>query len=381
MRYNIPPSKIKKWVEANFEFKTRKNGTEYLICNPLVDTKEKRFNINIETGGCWDWNVGDKWAGDPNPKTKKRPCHIVRFVQLYRGVSFRDALKELVGENSLIYAYEDSKPKEVPKDDPETVQIAIPRGFKPLEGPTNMLATPAWNYLIRRGYTQEEILEQNIHYRGSDILWLYTEFGELVYMQSRNIYTKKFWFPSTTVKDNDGNILGELDITRNDVLYGFDEIPRAEYLILTESIFDKNILGKHALSTGGAILTDGQIKRVKLVGPRQGVVLAPDNDKAAIESILANGVKFSNLGYQVFFSIPPKIQLQGDKYTKDWNEMYTELKLTKREIVETMNKRLVKFDDTSRLRLRQMLAHDKGSKNANKSSFLSGGSVDKKRNK
>jgi len=374
MKYKIPPDKIRKWIEANFDYKVRKSGREYLICNPLYDTDKKRFNINIETGGCHDWN-GDEWAGDPNPKTGKRPCHIVRFVQLYRGVSFRDALRELIGDGALIHAYQRSEPAEVKEDTTETMAIQIPKGFKPLDNPDSLMKRPLWNYLLYRGYTPEEIIEQNIHYRGSDILWLYTEFGELVYMQSRNIYTKRFWFPSTDVLDDQNEKIGELEVTRDHVLYGFDEIPRAEYIILTESIFDKNTLGIHTLGTGGVILSEGQLKRIKLIGPKQGIVLAPDNDKPAIESILTNAPRLANMGYKVFFSIPPSLPYTNAKgeeeFTKDWNEMLTGLKLTRPQIVETMNQRLVPFNEITRLRLRQLLVSDKKALNNGKSrSFL-----------
>lgn len=372
MRIKIPPEKIRRWVESNFDVKKRrKNGRELVIVNPLTGHDKPRFNINVETGACWDWG-GPEWAGEPNPRTGKRPCHIIRFVQLYRGISFREALRELVGESGVTYQYEPSEPEEDKGKVVETVSCQIPKGFRPLTDGESVSRRPLWNYLLSRGYTEKEILEQQIHYRSSDILWLYTEFGELVYMQSRNAFTKQFWFPSTDVKNDEGEIVAKLDVTRNDVLYGFDEVPRAEYIILTESIFDKNTLGKHCLSTGGVILSDGQLRRIKLIGPKQGVVLAPDNDRPAVESILTNAPEIMNLGFKVFFSIPPKIEYINKKgeieYTKDWNELYTGMKLTKPQVVATMNQRLVPFTESTQLKLRQFLA--KKPKNVNRSSFL-----------
>jgi len=374
MRINIPPERIEAWVRANFKVhKTRKNGDELVIINPLTGHDKPRLNINLN-GSLHDWG-GDEWAGDRNPKTGKRPCHIIRFVQLYRNTSFREALRELVGDASLSHAYQSSGATETKEEATETFSIEIPSGFRPLNNPDSLAKRPLWNYLLSRGYTEHEILEQNLHFRGSDILWLYTEFGDLVYMQSRNIYNKQFWFPSTDVRNAKDEKIGELEVTRDHVLYGFDECPRAEYIILTESIFDQNTLGRHALSSGGVILTDGQLKRIKLIGPRQGVVLAPDNDKPAIESVMENGPRLANMGYKVFFSIPPQLPYikNGEEvFTKDWNELYTGLKLTKPQIVATMNQRLVPFTEKSRLQLRQMVFRQgKAQKHVHRSSFLS----------
>lgn len=372
MRYKIPPAKIKKWVEDNFEIhKTRKNGQELVIINPLTGHDKPRLNINIETGGMFDW--GDNtWAGPTNPKTGKRQCNIINFVRLYKHLSFSGAIKELTGDASITYTARNIDAVSSEPEATEHLSVEIPAGFHPLDNPDTLLKRPLWNYLLSRGYTPEEIIEQRIHYRGSEILWLYTEFGELVYLQSRDIYTKRFWFPPTGVTGPDGvTKIGELDVTRDHVLYGFDDVPRAEYIILTESIFDKHTLGHHALSTGGVVLSNGQLQRIKLIGPNQGVVLAPDNDKPAVESILTNAPRLSAMGYKVFFAIPPQLPTPKGGLTKDWNELYTDLKLTKPQIVATMNQRLVAFNETTRLKLRQSLIVKPGaSKNGTTKSFL-----------
>lgn len=373
MRYKIPPEKIKKWVETNFQVqKVRKNGRELVIINPLTGHNKPRLNINIDTGGAWDWG-GPEWAGDPNPRTGKRPCHIIRFVQLYRGVSFREALRELVGNDALSYFYQIEKQEERKEEPSTALSCDIPPGYHLLLDPNSKTRAPLWAYLLSRGYTEQEIINNQIHYRSSNILWPYTEFGEIVYMQSRNIYNKSFWFPSTDVKDRDDNIIGHLDVTRDDVLYGFDDVPRSEYIIIAESIFDKNTLGQHCLASGGVILSDGQLKRIKFIGPKQGVVLAPDNDRPAIESILTNAPRIMNMGYKVFFSIPPKIEYTNPKgeitFTKDWNELLTGLKYTKSQAVATLNQRLIPFTEANQLRLRQKLVAQPKN-NAKRRSFL-----------
>jgi hypothetical protein len=189
------------------------------------------------------------------------------------------------------------------------------------------------------------------------------------------VTSKRFWFPPNEVIDKDGKKIGELEVTREEAIYGFDDVPRSEYLIIVESIFNKNTLGVHAVATCGAHLSRGQLSRIKAIGPKTGVVLAPDNDVPGLESILTNGPKLADKGYKVFWSIPPYLEYEknGEKcITKDWNELYTDVKLTKPQIVVTMNQRLVPFTEKSRLQLRQMVFRQgKAQKHVHRSSFFS----------
>jgi DNA primase len=321
-----------------------------VISNPFYHNDNKYFNINTENGACHDWR-DDSWAGPVNPKTGKRPRNIVRFVQLFKGVSYRDALNEILGSSHQLHLVD------IRDDSKEEVDIAlvdIPPGFAKLDSPDNGLKRPVWDYLIKRGYEPEEIISEGIHYSDSNVLWLYTEFGQLVYLQSRNIYNKKFWFPPANNYGPDGRLVSKLEITKKDVIYGFDDVPRSEYVILTESIFDRIVFGRHAMSVGGAHITREQVDRLDLIGPKQGVIFAYDNDIAAIESILSGAPIIANKGYQVFFSMPPMERVNG-QLIKDWNEMYTHAKLTKKDIVATMNKNLVRFSEVSKLRLKKIL--------------------------
>lgn len=360
-RLKIPPEKITRWLDLNFpDAKKRKLGVEYVVINPLKPNQEKpRLNINTETGGCHDW-TGDEWAGAPNPKTGKRPCNIVRLIQLMRGCSYRQALEELLG--SSVHLYYTGKPEEKEeKEELQEVPLEIPLGYKPLLGPDDFFSARVHNYLIKRGYTHEQIIKENIHYRGPDMLWLYTEFGELVYMQSRNVVSKKFWFPPNEIKNDKGDVIGKLEVTKEDVLYGFDDVPKSNYVIITESIFNKVSLGVHCVATGGAAMCDGQIKRLKFLNPQHGVILAPDNDKAGLESIIANGDLLLEHGFKAYWSIPPRVLIGvdengKDRYVKDWNELYTHLGFNNDQIIETMNKTLVPYSLTAKIKIRSALA-------------------------
>ena len=69
------------------------------------------------------------------------------------------------------------------------------------------------------------------------------------------------------------------------------------------------------------MLAPVQIKKLKLLGPKDGIILAPDNDKAGIESIFYNVERLQPLGYKVYYAIPPIVKLPDGKLSKDWNDL------------------------------------------------------------
>ena len=78
------------------------------------------------------------------------------------------------------------------------------------------------------------------------------------------------------------------------------------------------------MASGGAILTPKQIGKLKILGPRHGIILAPDNDTAGLKSVLSNHQLLSSHGFSVYCSIPPQLEYTKDGkkfYTKDWNEI------------------------------------------------------------
>ena len=353
-KLKIPPFNVEKWIKKNFsDFKIRKNGQEFVVANPFYGNDNKLFNINLN-GSCWDWR-SNEWAGPPNPKTGKRPCNIVRLIQLIRGCSYKDAVKELLDGSPYVYETVESVDNSV-ETPIEYTKIQIPIGYEQLVDSVDFFSDRVLRYLLKRGYSSAQILKENIHYLGANVLWLYTEFGELVYMQSRNVTSKQFWFPPNEIKDSSGNIISKLEVTKEDVLYGFDDVPKSNYVIITESIFNKVSLGDHCVASGGAAMNDGQVKRLKFLNPVFGVILAPDNDKAGVESIIANGDLLLSNGFKVFWSIPPRIQIGPDEYIKDWNELHTELGFNHDKTIETMNKTLVPYNDITKIKIRSVLA-------------------------
>ena len=177
--------------------------------------------------------------------------------------------------------------------------------------------------------------------------WPYYEFETLVYWQSRNRFNKVYRFPDVSVFDKkSGATLGETEGSKGDFLYGFDDCDIASYVTITESIFGQYTLGQQALASGGASLTPSQVGKIKILGPKKGIILSPDNDSAGVKSMIHNFRLLQPLGYPIYWSLPPKLEYQsGDKkkYTKDWNELVQELKMSRHDVRQIHDKLLKKM--------------------------------------
>lgn len=320
---SLPPDKIISWITSNFEFKTRKSGQEYLINSPFREDTGYHFNINPEKGTCHDWR-GDEWAGPANPETNKRNCSFVKFVRLYRKCSYSAALSEILGTKIDLRQY--LKPDNRITDDLSKNKYAVkmPDGVEPLVHSEDPQARILIKWLKSRGYKKEDMEKYDLHHLGMDVYWPYYEFDTLVYWQSRSRLNKRFNFPSLEVRDKENKIIGYTEGSKGEFLYGFDEIEPATYLIITEAIFDKHVLGEQSLASGGALLTPKQISKIKILGPKKGIILSPDNDKAGINSIISNSNVLKSYGFEIYFSIPPKLEYEKDgkkEVVKDWNEL------------------------------------------------------------
>jgi hypothetical protein len=319
----IPARKVIAWIEQNFEYKTRKGGSEYLICDPFDGDTRFRFNINPESGVCHSWH-GDEWAGPINPQSGKRNCSIVKFIKAYRKCSYREALSELLGATEDVSAFLRPEGRVNVSEVKRTVSVALPDGVEILATSKDLQARPLRSWLKSRGYTLERMEKAELYHLGMDVYWPYFEFEILVYWQARSRLNKRFEFPPENIYDAKGEITGKTEGTKGDFFYGFDEVEPASYVIITEAIFDQNTLYEQCLASGGADLTPNQVRKLKILGPRKGIILSPDNDKAGVSSIIRNKQVLESLGYPIFYSIPPKLEyLENDekKYTKDWNEI------------------------------------------------------------
>jgi hypothetical protein len=327
MKVKIPPRAIKNWVSKNFTYKERKNGEELLICSPFDDDRHYKFNINTELALCNDWRGNERWAGAPSSITGKRNCSFIKFVQLYRKVTYSQALKEILGAG---YIYDYIKDKKVE----QKYSIELPNNSKLISDNDDVFTKRVNKWLKSRGLTADKIKENSLHYSGFDVIWPYYEYDELVYWQSRSCLGKIFTFPTGTNK--------------GEYIYGFDNVEPASYLIIVEAIFDAHTLGDQTVAIGGATVTDGQYKKIKAIGPKDGIILAADLDYAGIMSILVNKSVLSN--YELYYSLPPEIEIDG-KLLKDWNELYTDAKMSLNDIRKEFNDGIKKLTSKEYLSL------------------------------
>jgi hypothetical protein len=322
----LPVSKIEAWIKKNFrdEFKTRKNGTEYIICNPFNGDTGFHFNINPEKNKCHDWR-GNEWAGPINPATNSRNCSFVKFVRLFKKCSYSEAIKDIMGEEVDIREYLKPESRITDTDSQLYFNVELPKGTEPLVlHKSDMQAKILIKWLKSRGYTDQTIEKSDLRFMGMDVYWPYFEFDTLVYWQSRSRLNKVFNFPSLDVYENN-KLIGHLKATKGDYFYGFDDVDQASYLIITEAIFDKNTIGQQALASGGAVLTPTQVKKLKLLSPIKGIILSPDADEAGLTSIISNAELLERAGYKLYYSIPPDMKYKNENEievsVKDWNEL------------------------------------------------------------
>ena len=314
----LPPDKIYAWITSNFDVKERKNGEELRICNPFNGDRKFHLNINIEKALCHDFRGDSDWAGY-TPGGKLAPRTFLNFVQLYLDCSYTQAVKEVLGSSSSARLFLRHRKLQGEVEAKKDLSFGLPRGAESLLDPKCPKAAATILYwLLSRGIDRRKIEKYGIMHAGLDVVWPYFEFDELVYWQSRSRTDKRFLFPDTSV-----------GVGKSDFLYGFDHVEPASYLIVTEAIFDCQTLERQCVASGGVDLSDRQLRKIKFLGPRDGIILAPDNDIPGVKSILANAQRLEILGFPLFFSIPPEIEYTRDDgttdVTKDWNDLLSKV--------------------------------------------------------
>lgn len=355
----IPPDAIANWVENNFKYKTRKGGSEYTICSPFDDDTGYNFNINPERGHCHDWR-GDEWAGPANPETGKRNCSFIKFVRRYLNCSYREAVEAILVAPDAAAEYLKPGVREAPEEAKKIVSVTLPDGVELLGPATGKGPDILKKWLMSRGYTVEDITKHEIYYLGMNVYWPYYEFDTLVYWQSRSRLNKAFNFPAIEQYDRDGNMIGVTDCSKSDFFYGFDDVEMASYVIIVEAIFGQHTLGKQTLASGGASLNDKQIAKLRILGPRRGIILSPDNDKAGIESIISNTQLLRSLDVPLFYSLPPRMEyVKNGKtaYTTDWNDLFEYCHMSKQEIRTIHDKGIKRLTPSELMRLRTHSLH------------------------
>ena len=350
----IPPDKITAWVYKYFpDCKPRKDGEELRINNPFDGDVHHHFNISITKGYAHDFRGDESWAGfNPNTgKINKRT--FIRFAQLYltqqRGsCSFTEAVQDVLGVSSGVRALFKWHRTRLLPETKENVSLALPDSTAEFGSIQSMLTTGLRAWLASRGVDDRKIKKYRIMYSGLSVVWPYYEYDpEPVYWQSRSRINKVFRFPPESV-----------GVSKGQFFYGFDQAEPASFIVITESIFGCLTLEDQCLATGGASMTETQVKKLKLLGPRDGIILAPDNDKAGIESIFHNATLLQPLNYKIFYALPPVVRLPDGQLSKDWNDLVKVASTA--EIRKTFEKSVKPFNLQQRLyldhKLKQILA-------------------------
>jgi hypothetical protein len=316
MRIPLPPDKIAAWVYKNFpDCKPRKDGEELRINNPFNGDSGYHFNISITKGCVHDWRGDSAWSGYSLNTGGMNSRTFIRFVQQYliqqRGrCSFSEALQDVLGVSSGALSLLKWHRTRLLSESKETASLELPSGTTEFGKSQPKLVAGLITWLESRGVGKRKIEKYRIMYNGLNVVWPYYEYDDLVYWQSRSRINKIFRFPPESV-----------GVTKGQFFYAFDQIEPASFIIITESIFNCLTLEDQCLATGGASLTDTQAKKIRLLGPKDGIILAPDHDKAGIESIFHNALMLQPLKYKLYYALPPIIKLPDGKMSNDWNDL------------------------------------------------------------
>lgn len=299
----LTPSQIENWIARHFEYKRRKGGDELLICNPFIPGDDGyKFNISTVPKESKRSKYVNYWVHDWRPNAQQYNGSFLKFVQRYKGLSFKEAIKDVCGDGVDLRSVFDTK--EVKRQEPETViRVELPESATPITDPKwPRFREIATRYLESRGIQYNDAVSFRVHYTPTMIIFPYLEYDDIVYWQGRSFspLIKQFEFP-------DQRITG---VGKSDFIYGFDNAEPGCPVYLTEAIFDALTIGPGGLASGGATLSEAQRRKIRALGPSY-VVLAPDSDEAGIASLYSNW-KLLSPYHEVYYVLP--------NTTKDWND-------------------------------------------------------------
>jgi hypothetical protein len=301
----LTPGQIENWVARHFEYKRRKGGDELLICNPFVPGDDKyKFNISTVAKQSKRSKYSNYWVHDWRPSAQQYNGSFLKFVQRYKGYTFKEAVKDVCGEGVNLRAILDSA-KRSPRKEEQTsiVRLELPENAVPItDDKWPKFRAMAINYLESRGIQYNDAVSFRLHYTPTMIIFPYLEYDDIVYWQGRSFSPaiKDFLFPDQR----------QTGIGKSSFVYGFDNAEPGHTIYISEAIFDALTIGPGGIATGGARLVESQRRKIRALGPSR-VVLCPDNDEEGLASIYENW-KILSPYYDVYYVLPPE--------TKDWND-------------------------------------------------------------
>lgn len=340
--FKLTPDEITQWVERNFDCKPRKGGTELRICNPFDGDMGYKFNINVEKGTCHDWR-GDHWS-------KNGRNTFLNFVRLYLNCSYIQAANIVRKSTSGRYVpFQNANQHEISsrrqKEQDDTFSA-----FSPISNDGTSTSNIVINWVKSRGLTYDDIEQYGLNKEVTDIVFIYYEYDEKVFWQKRSVMSKRFLFPK---KEEFGSGV-------DDWLYGFDHVEIGSYVLIVESALCAITLGAQTVASGSARLSPRQMAKLKLFDPKDGVILAFDNDSAGLSAILSSGDALLSSGFKVFYLIPPSIKYNNSESTKDWNDLLKHKVMSRSEIGSYCNKNIKKYNESSKIEIMTQLMKMRG---------------------
>lgn len=301
----LSPEQIETWVARHFEYRRRKDGQELITRNPFLGDDKFKFNISTILKETRQGHLG-YWVHDWRPHAQQYNMSFIRFVQLYKDLSFKEALKDICGDKIDLKSILSSAKPKLQEEPQYEVELTLPAGSKFITEKSKLQQIIV-NYLKSRGINYTTAQSLQLHYTGPSIVFPYLEYDTIVYWQSRSVASKEFEFP-------DERFVG---VSKSQFLYGFDNTEPYQPIFLVEAIFCALSLGPGALATGGADLSEFQRRKIRAINPSK-VILAPDNDEAGRASLYRN-FKLLNPYADIYYVLPPK-KFKG-KQVKDWNDI------------------------------------------------------------
>ena len=236
-----------------------RSNDEYLFACPYCKHHKKKLSINIEK------NLYKCWICESTGRDIRR---LVRRFGDFNQLQAWDKLTNRININEFDDLFTENAAKRI-----DSQLIVLPSGFISLNNEASLSATPALNYLKKRGILDKDTLYWKIgycmdgRYANRIIVPSFDDNGDLNYFVARSFASnlRKYLNPPVSK-----------DVVFNELYLEWDTD-----LVITEGIFDAIIAGPNAVPLLGSTLRPNSKLFMKIVQNDTPVFLAldPDADK------------------------------------------------------------------------------------------------------
>ena len=261
-----------------------RSNDEHLFACPYCKHHKKKLSINIEK------NLYKCWICESTGRDIRR---LVRRFGDFNQLQAWDKLTNRININEFDDLFTENAAKRI-----DSQLIVLPSGFISLNNEASLSATPALNYLKKRGILDKDTLYWKMgycmdgRYANRIIVPSFDDNGDLNYFVARNFSSdpRKYLNPPVSK-----------DIIFNELYLEWDTD-----LVVTEGIFDAIVAGPNAVPLLGSTLRPNSKLFMKIVQNDTPVFLALDPDadkkeKRIIKLFLTYGLEVYKIdisGYQ-----------------------------------------------------------------------------------